>query len=672
VRKVWLTVLTAGATALVSLGLPAGAVAGTFTWSLPADFTATAPGANPDHDAYGATPWSYRESAPAPLLGSPSHGPSGLKKLPGFTTGIDGGLAGWMDSGDPGALIATNPTGSPISNGGATFPAGMLAATPPSDRLVAIGWTSPLPGSTKVTVTGSVVPDGQGCVVGGYTWSLDQNGNALQQGSGASSSVSATATVPSGGSIYLAVAPSLIYPGAACATAGVSLQIRADVSAGPQVTLTSPANGALINRATPTFSGAASTAFGAGKQITVQIYSGASASGTPVQTLFTNASGGRYSASLSGPLDDGVYTAQAAQQDLASPPDTGSSAPSSFRINNATPQIKLSSPSSEPQRSATPTLTGVAGTAKGDANSVKLIVYPGGDTTGAPARYLSGSVDGRGDFSVRVTPGLDDGQYTAVAAQGGPASSVGFSSPVTFRVKLHPPTVTLTSPAAGSNTSRRSPVFSGVAGDTVDDSATVTVTLYSGASTKAKALGTMSASRSGASWSGAWPRALKLGLYTAVASQRDDAGHTGRTSPNTFLIVPSPAVIGTGVSVSQGGLIAVPLMCSAPPGQTCTGEVLVTTVRSFRPVPGGPVGHLSVMFAYVTIPGGQTIIVRQQMQSAVRNTLRHAGLARVTVTSLLSAGGKRASTSTVTRLLKVGAINAGQGSVGARSRPAGR
>ncbi len=42
--------------------------AGTFTWSQPSDFIATSPGANPDHDTYGAKPWSYVEGPGGPLF----------------------------------------------------------------------------------------------------------------------------------------------------------------------------------------------------------------------------------------------------------------------------------------------------------------------------------------------------------------------------------------------------------------------------------------------------------------------------------------------------------------------------------------------------------------------------------------------------------------------------
>ena len=56
VRRPRMIALLAGTVALAALWLPPAALAGTYTWSMPGDFTVT--GANPDHDHYGATPWT--------------------------------------------------------------------------------------------------------------------------------------------------------------------------------------------------------------------------------------------------------------------------------------------------------------------------------------------------------------------------------------------------------------------------------------------------------------------------------------------------------------------------------------------------------------------------------------------------------------------------------------
>ena len=82
-------------------------------------------------------------------------------------------------------------------------------------------------------------------------------------------------------------------------------------------------------------------------------------------------------------------------------------------------------------------LTGVAGTASGDARTVSSGSIPAATTNATPLRYLTGSVDSAG-LSITVSPALPDGRYTAVAAQSGPLA-VGLSRPMTFRVKVHAP-----------------------------------------------------------------------------------------------------------------------------------------------------------------------------------------------------------------------------------------
>ncbi len=59
----------------------------------------------------------------------------------------------------------------------------------------------------------------------------------------------------------------------------------------PSVTLAAPTNGSSLNSNEPTFSGSAGTAAIDLPTITIKIYSGGSATGTPVQTLTATSSG---------------------------------------------------------------------------------------------------------------------------------------------------------------------------------------------------------------------------------------------------------------------------------------------------------------------------------------------------------------------------------------------
>ena len=81
--------------------------------------------------------------------------------------------------------------------------------------------------------------------------------------------------------------------------------------------------------ATPTLSGTAGDAPGDGNAVTVQVYAGGAAAGTPVQTLVATRSGGAWSVDTAA-LAPGSYTAQAVQSDVAG--NTGVSAPATFTV----------------------------------------------------------------------------------------------------------------------------------------------------------------------------------------------------------------------------------------------------------------------------------------------------------------------------------------------------
>jgi hypothetical protein len=111
---------------------------------------------------------------------------------------------------------------------------------------------------------------------------------------------------------------------------------------------------------------------------------------------------------------------------------------SSTAVHNALPVLTLDSPGRVPLPTSTPTLNGTAGTAFGDSGAVGLLVYPGGDTSRPAVSFDVSSRSPRtGSFSIRISNGLPDGQYTAVAAQHGVAG-VGFSAPQTFRILAAP------------------------------------------------------------------------------------------------------------------------------------------------------------------------------------------------------------------------------------------
>src|SRR5207244_10092419 len=98
----------------------------------------------------------------------------------------------------------------------------------------------------------------------------------------------------------------------------------------PTPSLTAPPNGSFTKDTTPSFSGAAGTATGDSATVTVNVYAGTSASGSPVQTLPAIQSGASWTVTASPALGEGTYTARAQQSDLAG--NVGFSSPSTFSV----------------------------------------------------------------------------------------------------------------------------------------------------------------------------------------------------------------------------------------------------------------------------------------------------------------------------------------------------
>ncbi|HWF26426.1 MAG TPA: Ig-like domain-containing protein [Solirubrobacteraceae bacterium] len=630
-KRICLLAGLVGALAVLTLGVPAAALAGGYSWNLASDFTAVAPGANPDHDQYGATPWSYAESSASGL-----HDPSAFSPLPTFVTGVEGGLVAWQDQ-SSGALLGLNPTSVSISDGSNTFPAGQVVVEPGSGQtFVAIGWTSPFSQTANVTVSSSISSDSSATspLCAPATWSLDQDAVPLDSGvtpASASTSFTTSVVVNPGAALYLTISPPAGDP--SCDATGLSFQVRASGSA-PAVTLTNPASGAANVPPQPTFSGAAATGFGVSNQITLRIYAGSAASGAPVQSLTATASGGTWSAKPTSPLTNGVYTAQAEQDDRASPTDAGFSAASTVTVSDP-PQVTLVSPGSKPLATHTPTLTGTAGAAPGDDPHAFIHVYAGGTSSGPQVQDLKATIAGDGTYSAQVNPALADGIYTAVAMQGDQSGNVGASAPVTFRIDTRAPAVTLLRPSSNSRSDSVSLVFAGRVGTALGDFGTVAVLVYRGSEAKGRPLARINVKASGSSWSARWAGTLAPGVYTARAAQHDDAGHTGLSAAHTFRVLPPPRVIGPVLTIDAAGRVSLKIACVEPPGDTCSGTVRVLTKGSFQPRPGGPFGRLSVIFAHVNIEGGHNHTISRVAPALVVGVLRSLATVPVTISANL-------------------------------------
>ena len=117
------------------------------------------------------------------------------------------------------------------------------------------------------------------------------------------------------------------------ANAGSSFTTAAKFA--PVVSLTTPANGSATNDTTPTLSGAAGNTAGDNQPVTVKIYSGTAATGTPVQTRTPNRTGATWTTTLTTALAVGTYTAQATQTDTSG--NTGTSTANTFTVDTTKP-----------------------------------------------------------------------------------------------------------------------------------------------------------------------------------------------------------------------------------------------------------------------------------------------------------------------------------------------
>ncbi len=112
---------------------------------------------------------------------------------------------------------------------------------------------------------------------------------------------------------YQAVASERTLAGAVGATPRQLFTI--DTSA-PAVTIEAPGQGATVSGPTVAFHGAAGTARHDVQAVTLQLFAGSSATGSPLQTVTVDAAGGGWSATLGG-VSPGNYVARVSQSDEA-------------------------------------------------------------------------------------------------------------------------------------------------------------------------------------------------------------------------------------------------------------------------------------------------------------------------------------------------------------------
>jgi len=192
----------------------------------------------------------------------------------------------------------------------------------------------------------------------------------------------------------------------------------------PIVTLTQPANGSFKTSSTVTFSGVAGNAPGDSANVSVKIYAGGSAGGTPSQTLSaTRQPNNSYSVSTT--VGDGQWTARAEQSDASG--NTGQSTANTFVVDTVAPITTIASSPLSPTNDTTATF-GFFGS---EPASFACRLDGGSFGSCASPQGYSGLAEGSHTFDVRATD---------AAGNTGPAASFSWTIDTT-----PPPTPTITS-----------------------------------------------------------------------------------------------------------------------------------------------------------------------------------------------------------------------------------
>ena len=324
----------------------------------------------------------------------------------------------------------------------------------------------------------------------------------------------------------------------------------------PLVVLTKPTDQSSIRTNTPIFSGRGGHATGDLARVTVRVFRGLTASGTPVQTLPTkrDPASGRFSVQAR-PLPAGSYTAVATQRDRSGNVGTArvkfTIAHTQHGRDTTKPVISFTSPTNGSSTNDTRlTFKGTAGTLTGDEPGIAVTVYRGSTASGSPVQTLPAKRDpASGKFSVQgkslvagiyTTKPNVEGPYTAVATQRDQAGNVG-TAQVTFTIDLTPPLVSFTSPKDQSTIQATNPTFDGTGtygtlpGDKL--AITITISLLDPQTQVWSPVETLQANLADGTWTANSTTPLQSGShYEAVASQTDEAGNTGTTTIDFFTL----------------------------------------------------------------------------------------------------------------------------------------
>jgi large repetitive protein len=429
-------------------------------------------------------------------------------------------------------------------------PAGNVDATPASvtwtvdTTLPAVSLTSPA-NATATTDTTPSFAGGAGTVVGD---SATVTVKILREVAGSPDELVQTLTTTRSGGTW-AVTPSVpLADGTYKAHAeqadltgtGFSEEhsFRVDTTA-PAPSVLEPRIDSVTADTTPQLWGTGEAAAGDDTQVTVKLWSGSVASGSPLQAATaTVGSNGEWMLDASPALADGTYMVRAEQSDDAG--NLGVSRAHVFSVDSTAPDTSIT-----------------AGPSAFTASTAASFRFSS-DEAGAGFECLVDDGDWGPCSSPKTYSGLTGGSHTfmvrAIDAAGNPDASPAAS---TWTVDTTLPDVTLVNPGDGSATNDTTPTIDGSAGTLAGDSSTVTVRVYRPVAGSPDELVESQATTRGAdgTWSVNANPSLPEGDYIVRAEQLDDAANLGTSAahsfrvdtsaPNTFFTLTPPAATGT-------------------------------------------------------------------------------------------------------------------------------
>ena len=304
-------------------------------------------------------------------------------------------------------------------------PSGVSASTSPADNGgVDVAWTAPVSDGGRMITT--------------YEFRVDTNGGGFGSWSatGAGDNTSFTHACGETNSCQYEIRAMNLNgsgPGAASGAANANTD-----DTEPVVAITSPKHRANRDAMGPvTLTGTTGLVGGDTDDVTVKIYAGPSAAGSPIETLVATSTFGSWSAVTAATLTPGVYTAQAEQGDWVG--QTGVSGAHTFEVRDAV-FVSPDGNDTDPGSAASPKLTASAAASTAVAQGRPQVAVASGNY-GSTLTVTGGTVSVLGGFEDLVgwsrpgsanVPGTPIASFTNVEAAPAGAVISGATTTVTL------------------------------------------------------------------------------------------------------------------------------------------------------------------------------------------------------------------------------------------------